>query len=77
MITAMDFLLTFLILAAPFAVAALLSWASHRGDPVRSYLAGVEEDTDWHRIEHDADAARTRFEQSPTWPASGARGERR
>lgn len=73
----MNLLLTVLILAAPFAVAALLSWASHRGDPVRTYLAGVEEDADWHRIQHDADAARTRFEQNPSWPASGATGERR
>lgn len=73
----MDILLTFLILSAPFAVAALLSWASHRGQPVRTYYDGVADDPDWYRIQHDADAARTRFEQSPTWPASGASGERR
>lgn len=74
----MDILLTFLILSAPFAVAALLSWASHRGQPVRTYYdGGADDDPDWYRIQHDADAARTRFEQSPTWPASGASGERR
>jgi hypothetical protein len=73
----MDMLLTFLILAAPFAVAALLSWSSHRGQPTRTYLEGVADDPDWYRIQHDADAARTRFEQAPTWPVSGVRGERR
>jgi hypothetical protein len=77
----MDMLLTFLILAAPFAVAALLSWSSHRGQATRTYLQGLADsaadDPDWYRIQHDADAARTRFEQTPTWPVSGVRGERR
>lgn len=73
----MDMLLTFLILAAPFGVAALLSWSSHRGRPTRTYLEGVTDDPDWYRIQHDADAARTRFEQVPTWPTSGVRDERR
>ena len=27
--------------------------------------------------QHDVDAIRTRFEQQPFWPASGATGERR
>ena len=73
----MDMLLTFLILAAPFAVAAVASWSSHRGQPGRTYLQAVVDDPDWYRIQHDANAARTRFEQAPTWPASGVRGERR
>ncbi|OFJ53705.1 hypothetical protein [Mycolicibacterium grossiae] len=73
----MDIVLTFLILSAPFALAALLSWSAHRGDAVRAYLSGVTDDPDWYRIQHDADAARTRFEDSPSWPASGAVGERR
>ena len=37
----------------------------------------MPDDPDFYRIQHDADAARTRFEQSPAWPASGASGERR
>lgn len=73
----MNTILAFLVLAAPFAVAALFSWASHRSSPARNYLASVTDDRDWYRIEHDADAARTRFEQTPAWPASGAAGERR
>lgn len=73
----MNTLLTFLILAAPFAVGALASWVSHRSNPTRNYLNAVSDDRDWYRIEHDATAARTRFEQTPTWPASGVTGERR
>jgi len=73
----MSVILTFLILIAPFAVAVALSWAAHRGQPMRTYLAGVNEDRDDYRVEHDIDAVRTRFERSPTWPASGAMGERR
>ena len=37
-IAAMNVILAFLILSAPFAVAALLSWASHRNDPSRGHL---------------------------------------
>jgi hypothetical protein len=73
----MDVLLTFLILIAPFAIAAALSWAAHRGRPMRAYLAGVSEDRDDYRVEHDIAAIRTRFERSPVWPVSGAMGERR
>ena len=73
----MNVILTFLILLAPFAVAALFSWASHRSNPMRTYLAGVADDPDRYRIQHDADAARTRFENSPAWPVSGVLGERR
>jgi len=70
-------LLTFLILTAPFAIAVALSWSAHRRRPMRTYLAGVAEDRDDYRVEHDLDAIRTRFERSPLWPASGAKGERR
>jgi hypothetical protein len=73
----MNVLLTFLILIAPFAIAAALSWTAHRGRPMRTYLAGVAEDRDDYRVEHDLDAIRTRFERSPMWPASGVKGERR
>jgi hypothetical protein len=73
----MNVILTFLILMAPFAVAFLVSWASHRSDPKRAWLANAADDPDWYRIQHDADAARTRFEQFPAWPVSGVTGERR
>ena len=72
----MNVLLTFLILIAPFALAVALSWAAHRGNPMRAYLAGVAEDRDDYRVEHDVDAIRTRFERNPLWPASGAKDER-
>ena len=73
----MNVLLAFLILAAPFALAALLSWASHRNDAVRTGLLREIGDPDYYRVRHDADAARTRFEHTPTWPGSGVTDERR
>ena len=80
--------LALLILIAPFAVAAALSWAAHRSDSIRirfdqfrwsAPMMGrlFEDDRDGFRIAHDVDAIRTRFEQQPFWPSSGARGERR
>ena len=84
--------LTFLILISPFGVAAALSWAAHRSDsfrirfdqfrwsaPMMGRLFGPDsaDDRDGFRIAHDVDAIRTRFEQQPFWPVSGARGERR
>jgi hypothetical protein len=84
MITAMTTALTFLILIAPFAVAAALSWAAHRSGSlhvrlvqfrVAAPLAGLFDDRDARPLGRDA--IRTRFEQSPSWPASGAVGERR
>jgi hypothetical protein len=80
--------LTFLILIAPFAVAAALSWAAHRSGSLRFRLdqfrmaapmAGrvFEDDRDLFRTQHDVDAIRTRFEHQPVWPSSGALGERR
>jgi hypothetical protein len=80
--------LTFLILIAPFAVAATLSWAAHRSGSLRmrvdqfrvaAPMVGrlFDDDRDAYRIEHDLDAVRTRFERNPVWPTSGAMGERR
>ncbi|MGB3486075.1 MAG: hypothetical protein WBB07_28130 [Mycobacterium sp.] len=34
-------------------------------------------DADLRRLTHDLDAVRTRFEHQPSWPRSGALGERR
>jgi hypothetical protein len=80
--------LTFLILIAPFAVAAALSWAAHRSGSLRLRIdqfrmAGpmsgrfFEDDRDAFRVGHDVDAVRTRFEQQPFWPSSGSLNERR
>jgi hypothetical protein len=80
--------LTFLILISPFAVAAVLMWAAHSTGSLRVRLdqfrmAGpmsgryFEDDRDTYRVEHDIDAVRTRFEQQPFWPTSGAMSEGR
>jgi hypothetical protein len=80
--------LTFLILISPFAVAAALMWAAHSTGSLRVRLdqfrmAGpmsgryFEDDRDTYRVEHDIDAVRTRFEQQPFWPTSGAMSEGR
>ena len=80
--------LTFLILISPVVVAAALSWAAHRTGSLRLRLdqfrmAGpmsgryFDDDRDAFRIDHDADAVRTRFEQHPFWPASGSLSEGR
>ena len=80
--------LTFLILIAPLAVAVTLSWAAHRTGSLRLRLdqfrmAGpmsgrfFEDDRDAFRIDHDADAVRTRFERQPAWPWSGSSSEAR
>ncbi|HXO51261.1 MAG TPA: hypothetical protein VN888_09560 [Mycobacterium sp.] len=68
----MDSLLPFVILLAPFAVGAALCVFVH---PIAR--RPNERDRDAPRFEHDLDAVRTRFERQPSWPASGARGERR
>jgi len=73
----MNVILAFLILSAPFALAALLSWASHRNDAVRRALLREFGNPDYYRVMHDVDAARTRFEQQPSWPAPGVTGEHR
>lgn len=86
-ITAMSTTLTVLILGSPFALAALLSWTSHRSGSLRLHLdqfrfaapmgGRLFEDRDFYRAKHDLDAIRTRFEQQPSWPSSGATSERR
>ncbi len=43
----------------------------------RAYGSDPADDRDALRVQHDLDAVRTRFEQHPAWPASGALGERR
>ncbi|BBX00209.1 hypothetical protein BST36_20055 [Mycolicibacterium moriokaense] len=79
--------LTFLILISPVVVATVLSWAAHRNGSLRLRIdqfrlagpmsGGFDDDRDAFRIDHDAEAVRTRFEQQPSWPASGALSERR
>jgi hypothetical protein len=72
----MTVILAFLILIAPFVLAALLSWASHRNDAMRSSLIREFGDPDYYRVLHDVDATRTRFERTANWP-SGVTDERR
>jgi hypothetical protein len=84
----MTVLLTISILMSPFVAAAVFAWAAHRSDglrvglnqfrvsaPMRGQLSGDRFDDP--RMQHDLDAIRTRFEQQPAWPMSGALGERR
>lgn len=77
-----------LVLISPFALAAALTWAAHRSGVLRLHLDQFrvsapmlgrlfEDDRDLYRAAHDLDAVRTRFEQHPAWPGSGAVGERR
>ncbi|KKF02124.1 hypothetical protein EUA04_21385 [Mycolicibacterium obuense] len=84
----MSIALTFLILSAPFALAAALTWAAHRTGVLRLHrdqfriaapFTGrlFEDDRDLGRVAHDVDAIRTRFESQPSWPRSSATGERR
>lgn len=65
--------LLFLILIAPFAMAAALSWAARRSGTLRIHYDRYrwstpelgrlfEDDRDGFRIAHDVDAIRTRFE---------------
>lgn len=65
--------LALLILIAPFAVAAVLSWVARRSGSLRARIDRLrvsapigrffDRDRDGSRIEHDLDAVRTRFEQ--------------
>ncbi|MDT5149382.1 MAG: hypothetical protein QOI01_1115 [Mycobacterium sp.] len=73
----MNVILAFLVLSSPFAIAALLSWSTHRNDAVHASLLKEYGDRDYYRVWHDVEAARTRFERNPSWPASGVTGERR
>lgn len=81
-----------LVLISPFALAVALGWAAHRTGVLRWHLdqfrisapmTGRMFSDDWsvdrdmYRTAHDLDAVRTRFEEHPVWPSSGAVGERR
>jgi hypothetical protein len=86
-ITAMNTAATFLILAVPLTAATLLIRSAKRSGSLRLSLEQFRQaapfsgrlldDPDAYRIRHDVDAIRTRFEQQPQWPSSGALGERR
>lgn len=87
----MSIVLTVLVLSAPFALAAALSWAAHRSDSFRFRIDQFRfsapmvgrlfdestNDRDNLRVNHDLDAIRSRFEDHPSWPVSGVLGERR
>jgi len=84
MITAMNTVFAVLILISPFLLAATLSWAAYRSHSPRFrrdqfHLAAPMSArvTDVECAEHDPNSMRTRFERHPSWPASGALGERR
>lgn len=80
-----------LAVLSPFALTAVLILTARRAGILRwdldqfrvwAPMAGRfdsrrDEDRDYHRVQHDLDAIRTRFEEHPVWPASGAPGERR
>jgi len=80
-----------LAVMSPFALTAVLIWTARRAGILRwdldqfrvwAPMAGRfdsrrDEDRDYHRVQHDLDAIRTRFEEHPVWPSSGALGERR
>lgn len=68
--------LALLILISPFAIAAALGWAAHRGGIFRISTDQFP-DYETYRVEHDLDAIRTRFEHDPAWPSPGVLGERR
>jgi hypothetical protein len=80
-----------LAVSSPFALMAVLMWTARRAGVLRwdldqfrvwAPMAGRfdsrrDEDRDLHRVQHDLDAIRTRFEEQPAWPSSGVLGERR
>lgn len=70
--------LAIVILVTPFAIAAALSWATHR-DAARlvSHSPDYFPDYESYRAGHDIDVIRTRFEHDPAWPTAGVLGERR
>ena len=88
----LNFLLLTVVLLAPFALVATLATRARRGGylrwhldqfrfaaPMAGRLFGDElgDDADVRRSRHEIDAIRTRFEEHPAWPRSGAVGERR
>lgn len=77
-----------LVLISPVLLGAALALTAHRSGVLRWNLDQFrvsapmlgrlfEDDRDLHRAAHDLDAVRTRFEEHPRWPSSGAVGERR
>lgn len=92
MTTALTYLLLIAVLIAPFAVIGFIARQAHRDGHLRWRLDQFRfsapmmgrlfeddygNDSDMRRIGHDLDAARTRFEQHPSWPQPGVLGERR
>lgn len=92
MTTALTYLLLIAVLIAPFAVIGVIARQAHRDGHLRWHLDqfrfstpmmgrlfddDASRDADMRRIGHDLDAARTRFEQHPSWPQPSVLGERR
>ncbi|CAN5367436.1 hypothetical protein BH11ACT7_BH11ACT7_26320 [soil metagenome] len=88
MTTAFTYLLLIAVLLAPFAVIAVITRQAYREGHLRWNLDQFrisapmwgrlfEDDADMRRLGNDLDAVRARFEQNPSWPQSGAIGERR
>ena len=88
MSTTLTYLLLILLLASPLALLGTMAAISRRNGHLRINLEQFRfgapmvgplssEDADFRRIHHEADAIRTRFEDSPSWPYSGVLGERR
>jgi hypothetical protein len=86
--TTLSYLLLTAVLLTPLLLVAALAYRAHRVGHLRWNLdqfrfhgpmsgSLFEDDADMRRISHDADAVRTRFEHHPSWPRSGALGERR
>lgn len=87
--TYITFILAAAVLLAPFVLVALLTRFSRRSGTLRRHIDQFrvaapmvgrlfdERDPDARRLDHELDAIRTRFEEQPSWPKSGALGERR
>lgn len=84
---ALTLLLLVAVLLAPFAVVATIATLAQRSGYLRWHLDQFrfatpmvgrlfEEDADVRRTRHEVDAIRTRFEEHPAWPHSGAFDER-
>lgn len=92
MTTPLTYLALVAVLLAPFALTWALSRIARRTGILRLSLDQFRPaapfvgrlvssdnslDRDGLRAVHDLDAVRTRFEEHPVWPSSGASGERR
>jgi hypothetical protein len=87
--TALNLLLLSIVVLAPFGLVAALASRSRGNGSLRWYLDQYRfttpmvgrllegRDADTRRMGHDLDAIRTRFEQQPAWPTSGARADSR